>query len=142
MQDERRFNRAQFLLGGSALGLAACASGGVSPLAPLAGRAAGLRGGLGSGGPMHGMRQAYTKTLIDPGLTGSLTVNPANGDVYAVVSQAVKKFALDGTVTTFPAPNYFLRSIAFDDRSLSIPRRAAFGRVGCIKLCMSCLMAR
>lgn len=46
MQDKRRVKRAQFLLAGSALGLAACANGAVSPLVPLGNRAASLRRGV------------------------------------------------------------------------------------------------
>lgn len=46
MQDKRRLKRAQFLLTGSALGLAACASGAVSPLAPLGNLTAGVRRGV------------------------------------------------------------------------------------------------
>jgi hypothetical protein len=43
MKDERRLKRAQFLLAGSALGLAACSNGALSPLASLGNRAATAR---------------------------------------------------------------------------------------------------
>ncbi|HTA37779.1 MAG TPA: hypothetical protein VK760_01825 [Candidatus Acidoferrales bacterium] len=59
-------------------------------------------------------RSAVTKTEIYSGLTGGLSVDATTGDVYAVVSQDVMRFSLDGTVKTFPAKNLFLRSVAFD----------------------------
>lgn len=133
MKDDRRLKRAQFLLAGSALGLAACSNATLSPLAPLTKLAAARRRKNRATGP-GALLQGYNSVLgnaCSTAVQGSFSNTGAESSLVCTVctsaSEVAKALEIDaslsvayGALASATAKTKFMSSLNITTYSLSI----------------------